>query len=401
MDTFNVSFLCSPSKARKRTGLSPVEVSITVNGKRTCMNLPKFCRAEDFQELLQSKKPNDINMYCEAVRLKINQWQTQLYLEGKTASAAKIKALLQGKQERHETVQDCVREYLKSKVKTTSAYSKYKNVFTRFMDFVGKDTDISDVTTQQIIDYKIKYEAVYAQGTLRNEIKKVKSLFIWAFNSGIISKTPFANVAFTFKDPEQPYLTQEEVDRIRQLKLDDRLDTVRNFFLFLCYSGLEYTDFVHLEKSDVKRNEHGQLYIKKQRIKTKQTYLSIMYQDAAELWELFDGDIPCISNAKTNKYLKEIADKAGIAKNVTTLTARHTYATYLLSTLQIPVDIVQRMLGHASNRQSLHYAKLLDSVVFNAGRAPMRQGITETKEDRQDLQKLEEAIAALKNQEGE
>jgi hypothetical protein len=31
----------------------------------------------------------------------------------------------------------------------------------------------------------------------------------------------------------------------------------------------------------------------------------------------------------------------------------------------------------------------------------MRQGITETKEDRQDLQKLEEAIAALKNQEGE
>lgn len=400
MDTFNVSFLCSASKRRKN-GFAPVEVSLIVNKKRLVFPIGKTCRPEDFRELLEAKKPNDINMYCEAVRLKINQWQTQLYLEGKSASAAKIKALLQGKQERHETVQDCVKEYMKSKIKTTSAYSKYKNVFTRFMDFVGKDTDISEITTQQIIDYKIKYEAVYAQGTLRNEVKRVKSLFIWAFNSGIISKTPFANVSFTFKDPEQPYLTQEEVDRIRQLKLDDRLDTVRNFFLFLCYSGLEYTDFVHLEKSDVKRNEHGQLYIKKQRIKTKQTYLSILYEDAAELWELFEGDIPCISNAKTNKYLKEIAEKAGITVNLSTLTARHTYATYLLSTLQIPVDIVQRMLWHASNRQSLHYAKLLDSVVFNAGRAPMRQGITETKEDRQDLQKLEEAIAALKNQEGE
>ena len=229
----------------------------------------------------------------------------------------------------------------------------------------------------------------------------MKSLFIWAFNSGIISKTPFANVSFTFKDPEQPYLTQEEVERIRKLKLEDRLDTVRNFFLFLCYSGLEYTDFVHLEKTDVKKNEYGQLYIKKQRIKTKQTYLSILYEDAAELWELFEGEIPCISNAVTNRYLKEIAEKAGISKNVTTLTGRHTYATYLLSVLQIPVDIVQRMLGHASNRQSLHYAKMLDSTVFTAGRAPMRQGITETKADMEDFDRLEQAIAALKNQEGE
>lgn len=400
MDTFNVSFLCSASKRRKN-GLSPIEVSLIVNKKRLVFPIGKSCKPEDFRDLLEAKKPNDINMYCDAVRLKISQWQTQLYLEGKSATAAKIKALLQGKQERHQTVQDCIKEYLKSKVKTASAYSKYKNTFARFMEYVGKDTEISDVTTQQIIDYKIKYEAKFAQGTLRNEIKKVKSLFIWAFNSGIISKTPFANVAFTFKDPEQPYLTQEEVDRIRELKLDERLDTVRNFFLFLCYSGLEYTDFVHLEKSDVKRNDNGQLYIKKQRIKTKQTYLSILYEDAEELWELFEGDIPCISCAKTNKYLKEIAEKAGITKNVTTLTARHTYATYLLSTLQIPVDIVQRMLGHASNRQSLHYAKLLDSVVFNAGRAVRRQRITETKQDREDMKAFLEAIEALENQEGE
>ena len=152
MDTFNVSFLCSKSKARKKTGLSPVEVSITVNGERTCLRLPKFCRAEDFQELLQSKKPNDINMYCEAVRLKINQWQTQLYLEGKSASAAKIKALLQGKQERHESVRDCVKEYLKSKVKNTSAYSKYKNTFTRFMEFRNRYSGHNHPTDYRLQD---------------------------------------------------------------------------------------------------------------------------------------------------------------------------------------------------------------------------------------------------------
>lgn len=365
MDTFNFSFLCSPSKRRKN-GLSPIEISLSVNTKRLVFPIGKYCKPEEFRQLLESKKPNDVKLYCEAVGLKINQWQTQLYLEGKTASVAKIKALLQGKQERHESVRDCVNEYLKNKVKSTSAYSKYKNTFTRFLEYIGEDTDIASVTTQQIIDYKLKYEAKFAQGTLRNEMKKVKSLFLWAFNSGIISKTPFANVTFTFKDPEQPYLTQEEIARIREAKLDERLDRVRNFFLFLCYSGLEYADMVHLEKDDVKRNAQGQLYIKKQRVKTKETYLSILFEDAAELWELFDGEIPMVSCQKANKYLKEVAEKAGIEKHITLLTGRHSYAVYLLSTLLIPIDIVQRMLGHTTNRQSLHYAKMLDSAVFQA-----------------------------------
>lgn len=385
MDTFNFSFLCSPSKRRKN-GLAPIEISLAVNTNRLVFPIGKYCKPEEFRQLLESKKPNDVKLYCEAVGLKINQWQTQLFLEGKTASVAKIKALLQGKQERHETVKDCVNEYLKNKVKTTSAYSKYKNTLSRFLEYIGEDTDIASVTTQQIIDYKLKYEAKFAQGTLRNEMKKVKSLFLWAFNSGIISKTPFANVTFTFKDPEQPYLTQEEIAKIRQAKLDERLDRVRNFFLFLCYSGLEYADMVHLEKDDVKRNAQGQLYIKKQRVKTKETYLSILFEDAAELWELFDGDIPMVSCQKANKYLKEVAEKAGIEKHITLLTGRHSYAVYLLSTLLIPIDIVQRMLGHTTNRQSLHYAKMLDSAVFQAATGKYtRKAPATSRQDMEDM----------------
>ena len=392
MDSLNISFLCSPSKRRKN-GLSPIEVSLIVNGQRLIFPVGRSANPDTFRDELDSRRNSDTKTYCDAVRLKISQWHTQLYLEGKSASAAKIKALLQGKKERHETVRDCVNSYIKSKVSNTSSYSKYKITFGRFMEYVGETAEIADITPQQIIDYKMKYEEKFAQGTMRNEMKRVKSLFLWAFNSGIIQKNPFASVSFSFKDPEQPYLTQEEVARIRNLKLDDRLDKVRNFFLFLCYSGLEYTDMVHLEKGDVKRNQYGQLYIKKQRIKTKQTYLSILFEDAAELWTLFDGVIPMDSNQKTNAWLKEIAEKAGIEKNITTLTGRHTYAVYLLSTLLIPADIVQRMLGHASNRQTLHYAKMLDSAVFQAatgkhtGRAP-----EPTKEDMEDLETFERLL---------
>lgn len=385
MDTLNISFLCSPSKCRKN-GYAPIEASITIGKKREYFQTGKTCKPEEFRALIESKKPNDVKLFCDAIRLKINQWQTQLFLEGKSVTAAKLKALLQGKQEHHETLKDCVNSYMNNKVKSTSAYSKYKNTFTRFLEFAGEDTPIENVTTQQIIDYKLKYEAKFAQGTLRNEMKKVKSLFLWAFNSGIISKTPFANVTFTFKDPEKPYLTQEEIAKIREAKLDERLDRVRIFFLFLCYSGLEYADMVHLEKDDVKRNAQGQLYIKKQRVKTKETYLSILFEDAAELWELFDGEIPMVSCQKANKYLKEVAEKAGIEKHITLLTGRHSYAVYLLSTLLIPIDIVQRMLGHTTNRQSLHYAKMLDSAVFQAATGKYtRKAPTTSRQDIEDM----------------
>ena len=384
---FNVSFLCSPSKKRSG-GLSPIEVSITLDGKRTCVQTDKRCRPEEFRALLESRKTNDVRTYCDAVRVKLETLYTQLYVQGKTITAARLKDYLLTGGEKSFTLKELVNEYINKTVKTTTAYRKYKVTFDRFLKEYGEDTEVSDITTQDIINYKLKFEKDKAQSTTRGELKRVKSLFIYAFNAGKISKNPFASIRFSFKDPEQPFLNYEEIEKIREVKLEERLDSVRNFFLFLCFTGLEYADVVHLEKSDVKRNQYGQLYVKKPRVKSGVTYISIFYEDAEELWELFDGGIPVISNQKANAYLKEVAEAAGIDKKVTTLTARHTYACYLLNEKKLPIDIVQKMLGHASARQSLHYAKMLDETVFAAARIPQKMRITETKRDLEDIEEF-------------
>ena len=163
---------------------------------------------------------------------------------------------------------------------------------------------------------------------------------------------------------------------------------MRNFFLFLCFSGLEYADVVHLKKEDVKRNRYGQLYIKKPRVKSGIEYISVLYEDAEELWELFDGDIPVISNQKTNKYLKEVAKAAGVREDISSLTARHSYACYLLNEKHLPIEVVQRMLGHATPRQSLHYAKMSEERVFEAAKKTNRMQITQTKKDLEDLKEF-------------
>lgn len=369
MKTFAISFLCSPSKMRK-DGLSPVQCSISVNADRVMYTLPVRCKPSEFKKL--SSKPSDVKTLIDSTENKINKYRTLCEVQGTPCTARGIKAYLEGKEYQSYTLGQLGNEFIMTKAKSVAIYKKYKATFKRMADEWGNDTETEAITRQDVLNYHSKYSDIYSGETLRGEMKRIKAFFNYAFNAGKIKSNPFAGLKFQYAATEQDYLTYEEICRIRDAKLNERLDKTRNMFLFMCFSGLEYTDLVHLEKNDVKKNNKGQWYIKKKRIKTGIEYVAVLYEDAAELWELFDGDIPVESNQKANAYLKEIAKAADIQKNITTLTARHSYATYLLSERMIPVAIVQRCLGHTTEKQSLHYAKMLDETVFNVAAASTR-----------------------------
>lgn len=390
MKTFAISFLCSPSKIRKKTGEAPIEVSISVNGDRVYYQTPKTCDPRVFKKLLRSNSLNDIKVYTDTVRQRINEIQTSLYVRKINVTAKRVKAELEGQgADNSPSLKSVANEYLSTKTGIPTAYYKYRNTFRRAQEEWGAEKPVDEITPNDIIKYKEKYSTIFKQSTLRNDIKRIKSLLTFALNAGYIKNNPFSTLKFSFREDDKPYLTYDEIEAIRDAKLDERYDSVRNFFLFLCFSGLEYSDAVHLKKDDVKINRYGQYYIKKKRVKTGVEYISILYEDAAELWELFGGDIKIISNQKTNASLKIIAEAAGIDKTITTLTARHTYATYLLSVRCLPIDIVQRMLGHTSPRQSLHYAKMMDDTVFSANRGnryPARHPQeSQTRQDAEDI----------------
>ena len=70
-----------------------------------------------------------------------------------------------------------------------------------------------------------------------------------------------------------------------------------------------------------------------------------------------------LSNQKYNEYLKEIANVCGINKNLTTHTARHTFATTVTLGNGVPMETVSKMLGHKNLRTTQHYAKVLDKKI--------------------------------------
>ena len=62
-------------------------------------------------------------------------------------------------------------------------------------------------------------------------------------------------------------------------------------------------------------------------------------------------------------YLKEIAELCGINKNISSHTARFTFATTVTITNHISLEVVSKMMGHTNTRMTSHYAKIVDKYI--------------------------------------
>ena len=76
---------------------------------------------------------------------------------------------------------------------------------------------------------------------------------------------------------------------------------------------------------------------------------------------------------KMNSYLKEIADLCGIKKNLSTHTARHSFASVIALANNVSLPNVAKMLGHSSTRMTQHYAKVLDQTILRDMQAVEKQ----------------------------
>lgn len=202
-------------------------------------------------------------------------------------------------------------------------------------------------------------------------INKMHALFKMyikiALTKGLLESNPYDR--FTppkAKNTDPVFLIESEVERLKSVKnLDDKLDRVRDLFLFQCYTGLAYADMQSFSQQDIQELD-GKEIIRSSRIKTDESFILLFLPEAKEIAEKYNYQLPKISNQKYNDYLKLLIvhPKVKITKKVTTHTARHTFATFLINK-GIPLESVSKILGHSNIKQSQHYARLLGKKVIS------------------------------------
>ncbi len=141
---------------------------------------------------------------------------------------------------------------------------------------------------------------------------------------------------------------------------------------FACFTGLSYADVKKLTREEIEFNEDG-YWIKTRRRKTGgktnipllEVPWKIIMKYNPFFDELFPTDkvLPIMSNQKLNAYLKEVADLAGITKQLSFHIARHTFATTVTMLNGVPIESVSKMLGHKNITSTQHYARIIDQKV--------------------------------------
>ena len=369
--TYSLSFYCRSSKEDKK-GLAPIELSIIINGKRVFINLQRKEYPEVFKKSLESKRSNPVKEYLEEVRNQFNQIQLDMMRNNIPLTAESLKEYYKTGGIKQFTIEDAFAEYtalLRKRVGvdlSIGAFNKYEDAFSCFFKYVDKTKELTSITPSVIEGFLVDCNTKYTASTVCGIMTRIKTVINYQKDNNRIQINPFMNVKYGRGKKDIEYLTEEEINRIYNLEIDNQsLSDVRDAFILQASTGLAYIDVYNLKKEDIQVEEDGTHYIIKNRQKTSTQFTTIVLEKGVEVLKRHDYQLHIISNQKYNYFLKTLQGLAGIETKLTTHLARKTFATLLLNK-GVRLETVSKALGHSNTKitQSA-YGKLLNNTVIN------------------------------------
>jgi site-specific recombinase XerD len=259
-------------------------------------------------------------------------------------------------------------------------FQKYRAALKYMVEFLQKDYKTKDIPIKYVdrnmvqkFEMFLKIRKNLCHNTTMKYLQNFKRIVLIALKNGWLVVNPFIDFKLGLREVDSTYLTEAEMQKIMSLDIQiDRLDLVRDLFVFSCFSGLAYSDLYKLKRSEIELNPDGTLWIKTRRQKTKvKAQIPLLevpkliiekYVDLETL-KAEDKILPVLSNQKLNAYLKEIQTLSGLEKNLTFHVARHTFATTVTMMHGVPIESVSRMLGHTNIKTTQHYARIVDAKI--------------------------------------
>ena len=336
----------------------------------------------------KSSEMAELNSLLEKTRAQFVNCYHQLVLEKQKITPDAIKKKYYGIEESEQTLMNLIK-YHNDRMDENLEWGTQKNYFTteKYVSLFLKeklcrnDIPLSELNFRFISDFeyfmrKLKrtdHIKPMGNNTIMKHIERLRKMINLSVKMEWIEKDPFTAHKAKFIKVQRGYLSQEELELIEQKDFSiERLQQVKDLFVFSCYTGLAYIDAINLKSADIRKGIDGGEWIFTARQKTdvsvqipllsKASKIIAKYKDHPKT--KFSGTVfPGISNQKLNSYLKEIADLCGINKNLTFHLARHTFATTVTLTNGVPIESVSKMLGHSDIRTTQIYAKVVEMKI--------------------------------------
>lgn len=201
-----------------------------------------------------------------------------------------------------------------------------------------------------------------SQNSKVSYFNKLRACINQAFEERIIPNNPLRGVeSIKVDETERVYLDFDEVKAL--VKTDCRYPVLKRAFLFSCLTGLRWSDINKLTWDEVQQFGHFTRIVFKQKKTKGQEYLDINSQALEFMGERGMGEERVFKGLKYSSWynveLTKWCMKAGITKNVTFHSGRHTFAVMMLN-LGADIYTVSKLLGHKELKTTQIYAKVLD-----------------------------------------
>lgn len=245
-------------------------------------------------------------------------------------------------------------------------WKQHKTVINKLTDF-RKQILFSDVSADMVQKFKNHLSKENGASTVNKLLKILKHYLQRAEKKGI--KFPDPDIRLKNFSSSRTSLSEQEVERLHDYythpDCKENHRKVLRYFLFSCYTGVRIGDIKFLNWENV--HDDMLIYVPKktERIQ-KVVYIPLIDQSRRYLSRRKKGAtlFETISDQKTNKLLKDIADECDIKKKVTYHMSRHTFATMIAELGDIMA--VKMLMGHGDIKTSAGYVHTSTQTLVKA-----------------------------------
>lgn len=256
----------------------------------------------------------------------------------------------------------------------------YKDTRNSLIKFQGKNFRFKNITPAFLEKYEVFLrEKGCINGSIAFRMRQLRSIFNKARIRKVIPREPYPFEEYKISKlktvSNKIALTLEEFKKFHKLDLSSKphlLEAYHYFMFSLFTRGMNFHDMMFLKWSDIR---DGRIYYTRSKTKGKfnleiippvqaildyfhtqkrptQYVFPILLQESLSPQQISHRKHKVLS--RYNKRLKEIAQLAGINKNLTSYVARHSFAT-ILKMRGTSIEKISEMMGHSNVITTMNY----------------------------------------------
>lgn len=390
--TFSILFWLR--KGRTTENMSPLYCRITITGQRyeipTNFYLPQASWSASAQRAIgRTSNDKEINRGIERLIDAIEETVNKIRQKNYTLNIENFKLMYQAQDNEYSTISSLFEYHniLESKNLSHSSNVQYGITLRHLQNFIRIKYRVSDYDINAIDKAFVQEFFAYLQGFRRMDDKKLctingalkhiqrfRKVMNIALQNEWINRNPVCLLHAKKDKVEKGFLTDKEIKAVESVTLKPHLAIVRDIFIFAVYTGVAYVDALNLTNQNITTGIDNSLWLNYHRQKTgirvalpllEPAQYILMRYDCYNTHKPSSRLFPITKNQVVNRYLKLIAAKAGVNKQITFHMARHTFATTITLMQGIPIETVSKMLGHTNLTTTQVYAKVVDTKVMD------------------------------------